>query len=254
MRRGVIDVNGADAAGGIVVARYGANPMATIKNTKAKIKEISAALPTKVTIDWQQTDRAAVEKFAADHHISPAFDSQAPADTALKQDAWLPWTNTHERDHWPEWMNTAKVTIVPFYDRSGLIEETLNTLNEALYQQILVTIIVVIIMVLHLRSSVLISAMLPLAVLITFIAMKLFGVDANIVALSGIAIAIGTVVDVGIVLTENIIKHLKEAAPGSSPATVIYEAVTEVAGAVTTSVMTTIVSFLPVITQPLLSW
>ena len=249
MRRGVIDVNGADAAGGIVVARYGANPMATIKNTKAKIKEISAALPTKVTIDWQQTDRAAVGKFAADHHISPAFDSQAPADTALKQDAWLPWTNTHERDHWPEWMNTAKVTIVPFYDRSGLIEETLNTLNEALYQQILVTIIVVIIMVLHLRSSVLISAMLPLAVLITFIAMKLFGVDANIVALSGIAIAIGTVVDVGIVLTENIIKHLKEAAPGSSPATVIYEAVTEVAGAVTTSVMTTIVSFLPVITM-----
>ena len=249
MRRGVIDVNGADAAGGIVVARYGANPMATIKNTKAKVKEISAALPTKVTIDWQQTDRAAVEKFAADHNISPAFASEAPADTTLKQDAWLPWTNTHERDHWPEWMNTAKVTIVPFYDRSGLIHETLNTLNEALYQQILVTIIVVIIMVLHLRSSLLISSMLPLAVLITFIGMKLFGVDANIVALSGIAIAIGTVVDVGIVLTENIIKHLKEAAPGSSSSAVIYEAVTEVAGAVTTSVMTTIISFLPVITM-----
>ncbi len=78
----------------------------------------------------------------------------------------------------------------------------------------LVTIIVVLIMVLHLRSSLLISAMLPLAVLVTFIAMKSFGVDANIVALSGIAIAIGTVVDVGIVLTENILKHLDEALAG----------------------------------------
>jgi Cu(I)/Ag(I) efflux system membrane protein CusA/SilA len=252
MRRGVIDVNGADAAGGIVVARYGANPMATIKNTKAKIKEISAALPTKVTIDWQQTDRAAVEKFAANHNISPAFASEAAADTTLKQDAWLPWTNTHERDHWPEWMNTAKVTIVPFYDRSGLIAETLNTLDSALLEQILVTIIVVVIMILHLRSSILISAMLPLAVLITFIAMKLFKVDANIVALSGIAIAIGTVVDVGIVLTENIIKHLQQARENSSKtssAAIIYEAVTEVSGAVTTSVMTTIVSFIPVFTM-----
>ena len=252
MRRGVIDVNGADAAGGIVVARYGANPMATIKNTKAKIKEISAALPTKVTIDWQQTDRAAVEKFAADHNISPAFASEAAADTTLKQDAWLPWTNTHERDHWPEWMNTSKVTIVPFYDRSALIAETLNTLDSALLEQILVTIIVVVIMILHLRSSILISAMLPLAVLITFIAMKLFKVDANIVALSGIAIAIGTVVDVGIVLTENIIKHLQQARENSSKtssAAIIYEAVTEVSGAVTTSVMTTIVSFIPVFTM-----
>lgn len=249
LRRGVIDVNGADAAGGIVVARYGANPMATIKSTKAKVKEVSAALPVKVVVDWQKTDRRAVEKFADEHDISPAFASDAPAETTLNQDAWLPWTNTHERDHWPEWMNTSKVTIVPFYDRSGLIAETLNTLDSALMQQILVTIIVVIIMVLHLRSSILISAMLPLAVLITFIAMKLFKVDANIVALSGIAIAIGTVVDVGIVLTENIIRHLREAKPDASSATVIYEAVTEVSGAVTTSVMTTVISFLPVFTM-----
>ena len=249
MRRGVIDVNGADAAGGIVVARYGANPLETIKNTKEKVEKITASLPTKVIVDWQKTDRDAVEKFANENDISPAFASKAPADTTLNQEAWLPWTNTHEQDHWPEWMNTSKVTIVPFYDRSGLIGETLNTLDEALYQQILVTIIVVVIMVLHFRSSILISSMLPLAVLITFIGMKLFGVDANIVALSGIAIAIGTVVDVGIVLTENIIKHLKEAKPGASSAKVIYEAVTEVSGAVTTSVMTTVVSFLPVLTM-----
>lgn len=252
MRRGVIDVNGADATGGVVVARYGANPMATIKNTKAKVKEISEALPIKVIVDWQQTDKATVGKFALDHDISPAFSSQAAADTTLNQNAWLSWAKTQTREHWPSWINTSKVTIVPFYDRSGLIAETLHTLDSALIEQILVTIIVVIIMILHLRSSVLISAMLPLAVLITFIAMKLFKVDANIVALSGIAIAIGTVVDVGIVLTENIIKHLQQARDDDSKASsaaIIYEAVSEVSGAVTTSVMTTVVSFLPVFTM-----
>ena len=252
MRRGALDVNGADAAGGIVVARYGTNPLQTIKNTKTKIKEISASLPSKIVVDWGQVTREQVAKFAENNNISPAFVSDSPAETSLNHANWVHWANTHEMELWPDWMNTSKVTIVPFYDRSGLISETLNTLDEALSQQILVTIIVVVIMVLHLRSSILISAMLPLAVLLTFIGMKIFGVDANIVALSGIAIAIGTVVDVGIVLTENIIKHVTEAretSPNKSSASVIYEAVTEVAGAVTTSVMTTVVSFLPVITM-----
>ena len=251
-RRGALDVNGADAAGGVVVARYGANPLQTIKNTKAKAVEVSASLPVKPVIDWTSTTRADVLDFATRHSIDPAFSSDSPADTALNHATWTHWANTNDSAEWPSWFTTSKVAIIPFYDRSGLINETLNTLDEALYQQILVTIIVVVIMVLHLRSSILISAMLPLAVLLTFIGMKLFGVDANIVALSGIAIAIGTVVDVGIVLTENIIKHLKEAHEKHQEkpsATVIYEAVTEVAGAVTTSVMTTVVSFLPVFTM-----
>ncbi len=68
-------------------------------------------------------------------------------------------------------------------------------------------------MVFNLRASVLISGLLPVAVLMVFIAMKLFGVDANIVALSGIAIAIGTMVDVGVILSENIIRHLDENDP-----------------------------------------
>ena len=106
----------------------------------------------------------------------------------------------------------SQVTVVPYYDRTGLINETLGTLNTALTEEVLVTIIVVIVMVLHLRSSVLISALLPLAILMCFIAMKLFGVDANIVALSGIAIAIGTMVDMGIVVCENILKRLGEGA------------------------------------------
>src|SRR5690606_1272919 len=102
------------------------------------------------------------------------------------------------------------------YDRTGLIEETLGTLEDALWNQILITLVVVLLMVFHLRSSILIGAMLPLAVLFTFIMMKTFGVQANLVALAGIAIAIGTVVDMGIVLTENMLQHLRDAKPGES--------------------------------------
>jgi Cu(I)/Ag(I) efflux system membrane protein CusA/SilA len=140
----------------------------------------------------------------------------------------------------------SKLTIVPFYDRTGLIYETLGTLNSALTEEILVTIMVVIVMVMHLGSSLLISGLLPLSVLICFIMMKLFGVDANIVALSGIAIAIGTMVDMGVVLCENILSHLRKAPDGKDRLETIYEASVEVAGAVVTAVLTTVVSFLPV--------
>ena len=236
LRRGALDVNGADAVGGVVVARYGSNPLQAIKNTKARIAELENSLPAKALIDWEKTTPSAVEAAASQHGIE-----NTPA-------AWLAFAQATPRSQWPAWLTTSKVTIVPFYDRSALIGETLHTLDQALSQQVLVTIIVVIAMVLHLRASLLISSMLPLAVLITFIAMKLAGVDANIVALAGIAIAIGTVVDVGIVLTENILKRLDEAGPSESRAGVIHRAVTEVAGAVATSVATTVVSFLPVFT------
>jgi Cu(I)/Ag(I) efflux system membrane protein CusA/SilA len=245
MRRGALDVNGADATGGVVVARFGANPLEAIKATKAKLKDLEAALPIRAVIDWQKVNQEQARDFAQKQNITPAFDDAGTPDDA----AWLDFTRRTPRADWPDWLTTSKVTVIPFYDRSKLIGETLNTLDEALYQQVLVTILVVIVMVLHLRTSLLISAMLPLAVLITFITMKIAGVDANVVALAGIAIAIGTVVDVGIVLTENILKHLDEADPGESTATVIYRGVTEVASAVTTSVATTVISFLPVFTM-----
>ena len=241
-RRGVLDVNGADAVGGVVVARYGANPLSAIKSTKEKIEELTDALPIKAVVDWTKITQPEVATFASTQNISDPFQK----DGTINQDAWLAYSRTNEQRTWPAWFTTSKVAVVPFYDRSQLIGETLNTLDDALYQQVLVTIVVVVIMLLHFRSSILISMMLPLAVLITFITMKLWGVDANIVALSGIAIAIGTVVDVGIVLTENILKHLDEADPEESKASVIYRGVTEVSGAVTTSVATTVVSFLPV--------
>lgn len=143
----------------------------------------------------------------------------------------------------------SKVTIVPFYDRSELIGETLGTLEEALSLEILITIIVIVVMVMNLRTSFLISAMLPVAVLMTFIAMKYANVDANIVALSGIAIAIGTIVDMGVILSENMLRHMENMKEEDSLLEVIYSATVEVASAVITAVSTTIVSFLPVFTM-----
>lgn len=197
MRRGALDKGGAEVVGGVVVVRFGENPLQTIKNVKAKIREISPGLPKKILPDGRQ----------------------------------------------------SRVTIVPFYDRTGLIYETLGTLNTALIDEILVTIIVVIIMVMHFRSSLLISGLLPLTVLMVFIAMKLFKVDANIVALSGIAIAIGTIVDMGIVICENILRHLDEAPPEANRRNIIFRASAEVGSAVLTAVATTVISFLPVFTM-----
>jgi len=140
----------------------------------------------------------------------------------------------------------SQVTIVPFYDRTTLIDETLGTLSTSLYQQILITIIVVLVMLRNLRSSMLISSILPLGVLGTFVVMKATGVDANIMALGGIAIAIGTMVDIGIVFVENIEQHLEGVESRAEREVATRRAAAEVAPAVLTSVLTTIVSFLPV--------
>ncbi len=144
----------------------------------------------------------------------------------------------------------SKVTIVPFYDRTGLIKETLGTLEEALTLEILISMFVVIILVLNLRASILISSLLPIGVLMTFIVMRNFGVDANIVALSGIAIAIGVMVDVGVVFTENIVRHMEmpenKNANGKEKLEIVYRATVEVASAVITALTTTVISFLPV--------
>jgi Cu(I)/Ag(I) efflux system membrane protein CusA/SilA len=140
----------------------------------------------------------------------------------------------------------SKVTIVPFYDRTELIQETLGTLNKALSLEVLVTIIVIIVMVMQLGGSMIISGALPLVVLMCFVGMKAFRVDANIVALSGIAIAVGTIVDMGIILTENILRHMRTSAPDESRLAVVQRGAAEVSGAVVTAISTTVVSFLPV--------
>lgn len=144
----------------------------------------------------------------------------------------------------------SKITIVPFYDRTGLIRETIGTLESALTHEVLISIIVIIVLILNLRASLIVSFLLPVGVLMTFILMYNFGVDANIVALSGIAIAIGVMVDIGIVDVENIIRHLEmpenKDVRGNSLIGLIYKATTEVRMAVITGLSTTIISFLPV--------
>ena len=197
-RRGGLDKGGAEAAGAVVVARYGSNPMEVIENIKEKIQEISPGLPSKTLSDG----------------------------------------------------TLSKVTIVPFYDRSGLIRETIGTLETALAHEILISIIVIMILVLNLRASFLISGLLPAGVLITFVVMRYTGVEANIVALSGIAIAIGVMVDVGIIFVENMVRHLEVPENGNITRDkldgVLLTAMTEVSPAIITALATTVVSFLPV--------
>lgn len=257
LRRGALDKGGAEAVGGVAVVRFGYNPLDAIKNVKRQIAEIAPGLPTKAIVDYGAATKDQIQKYAESH----GFDAYAGVD--LNHDAWVKHLRGTPRSEWPAWVTTSQVTVVPFYDRTGLIYETLGTLNKALVEEILITVIVILVMVMHLRSSLLISALLPLAVLMCFIAMSgsawlanslgATGMaqyfNANIVALSGIAIAIGTMVDMGIILCENILKHLDEAPPEKSRLEVIHEASSEVGSAVLTAVATTIVSFLPVFTM-----
>jgi Cu(I)/Ag(I) efflux system membrane protein CusA/SilA len=240
-RRGALDKAGAEAVGGVVVARFGSNPLAVIKNVKAKIAEIAPSLPTKAVIDHSKVNDQEVRRVAEENGFAAYAGSGQ-----LNHEGWLNFLRTRPRESRPEWLHTSRVTIVPAYDRTGLIYETLGTLNDAIGQEILITAIVVILMIVNLRSSVLIGGMMPLAVLMCFIAMKTFGVDANIVALSGIVIAIGTIVDMGIVLCENILRRLEEAPPDVPRLEVVHHAASEVGSAVLTAVATTVVGFLPV--------
>ena len=240
LRRGALDKGGAEAVGGAVVARYGANPLAVIGNVTRKIEQLGPGLPAKVLIDPAKATPDDVRRFAEQNRFEP-YVGALP-----NHPAWVAALRRLPRDAWPPWATLSQVAIVPFYDRTGLIHETLGTLNDALAQEILITLIVVVLMVMHLRSSILIGGMLPLAVLLCFAAMRLFRVDANIVALSGIAIAIGTIVDMGIVICENIVRHADEAPPGADPLAVVHRAASEVGSAILTAVATTVISFLPV--------
>lgn len=199
-RRGILDLNGMETVGGVVVARYGENPLSTIQNVQEKIKELEKGLPTRTLSDGR----------------------------------------------------VVSVKIVPFYDRTDLIQETLGTLKEALILEIIITVLVIIVMLRNLTASLIISSILPISILMVFIAMKLFNVDANIVALSGIAIAIGTMVDLGIILSENMIKDLnllKGEYNYKTTLKAVYKSCADISGAIVTAVLTTIISFLPVFTM-----
>jgi Cu(I)/Ag(I) efflux system membrane protein CusA/SilA len=140
----------------------------------------------------------------------------------------------------------SQLTIVPFYDRTDLIKETIGTLEEALLLQMIITVIVVLLLLMSVKASLLVAGILPIAVLLCFIAMRGLGIEANIVALTGIAIAIGTMVDMSIVLVESIVDKLEKNKGTQSLSRIVLEGTQEVASAVLTAVATTIISFLPV--------
>ena len=148
-RRGVLDKDGKEAVGGVVVIRYGANAREVIAAIKDKINEIQPGLP-------------------------------------------------------------AGVHIVPFYDRSILIDHAVDTLRHALIEEIVLVTLAHILFLWHFRSVLIVTIPLPLAVLGAFLFMHGAGISSNIMSLGGIAIAIGVLVDAGIVMTENVIRQAEE--------------------------------------------
>ncbi|HEX7294696.1 MAG TPA: efflux RND transporter permease subunit, partial [Pyrinomonadaceae bacterium] len=148
-RTGVLDKNGKEAVGGVVIARYGVNTLEVIDAVKQKIAELQGGLP---------------------------------------QGAHL----------------------VPFYDRTQLINRATSTLKRALIEELLLVTLAHIIFLLHFRSILIVTIPLPLAVLISFLFMKYMGISSNLMSLSGIAIAIGVLVDAGIVVTENAFRFLEK--------------------------------------------
>ncbi|MFH1414020.1 MAG: CusA/CzcA family heavy metal efflux RND transporter [Candidatus Omnitrophota bacterium] len=192
-RRNALDKEGKEVTGGVVLMRFGENPLKVIGRVKEKITELSIGLP-------------------------------------------------------------EGVEVVPFYDRTGLILRSIDTLKTALTQEIIITVFVIAVFLFHFWGSVVISIVLPIGVLISFILMRQFGVGANIMSLGGIAIAIGVMVDSGCVLVENIYRRLvKRCAELGTPhlesgerLNVCIDAAQEVGRPVLFALLTTIVGFLPV--------
>jgi copper/silver efflux system protein len=149
MRRASLEKNGNEAVGGVVLMRYGENPLEVTERIKAKIQQLQAGLP-------------------------------------------------------------EGVRIVPFYDRTSLIERAIHTVTGTLREEMIVASVAILIVLWHFRSALVVCITLPLAVLIAFIMMRLFNIPSNIMSLSGMAISIGVLVDSSIVMVENATHHLHE--------------------------------------------
>jgi Cu(I)/Ag(I) efflux system membrane protein CusA/SilA len=148
-RTGVLDKNGKEAVGGVVIARYGVNTLDVIQSVKQRIEAIKSGLP-------------------------------------------------------------KGVQIVPFYDRTQLIERATHTLKRALIEELILVTLAHIIFLAHFRSILIVTIPLPLAVLTSFLFMYYMGISSNLMSLAGIAIAIGVLVDAGIVVTENAFRFLEK--------------------------------------------
>ncbi|MBT5958714.1 MAG: efflux RND transporter permease subunit [Nitrospina sp.] len=140
------------------------------------------------------------------------------------------------------------VEIVPVYDRSGLIERAVDNLKQKLIEEGVAVSVICILFLLHLRSALVAILVIPLSVLIAFIVMNQQGLNANIMSLGGIAIAIGALIDGAIVMIENAHKHLARDRGKKNHWQIIYEAATEVGPALFFSLLIMTTAFLPVFT------
>ncbi len=132
------------------------------------------------------------------------------------------------------------------YDRSDLIHRAIETLRDKLLEESLIVAAVAVVFLLHFRSALVAIVTLPVGILISFIVMRWIGVNANIMSLGGIAIAIGAMVDGAIVMIENMHKHLERAEPGASRWEIVYESARQVGPPLFYSLLIITFSFLPV--------
>src|SRR5882762_3595864 len=165
-RTGVLDKDGKEAVGGVVIARYGVNTLDVIEGVKSKIAELQAGLP-------------------------------------------------------------EGVHLVPFYDRTQLINRATHTLKRALIEELILVTLAHIIFLAHFRSILIVTIPLPLAVLLAFLFMRYMGISSNIMSLSGIAIAIGVLVDAGIVVTENAFRFMEQRKVDPRDRRLVWETVLE---------------------------
>ena len=184
-RRGALDKAGVPATGGVVLMRYGDNPLRVIQSVKERIAEVEPGLP-------------------------------------------------------------PGVRIVPFYDRSHLIHRATDTLKETLVEEVVVAGLVILVFLGQATSSVLIAIVLPLGVLLSFLGMQAMGLPSDIMSMAGIAIAVGVMVDAGIVMTENITRLLGEPHEGKTKAQVVAQAAKEVGPPIFFAMIIIIVAFIPV--------
>ena len=138
--------------------------------------------------------------------------------------------------------------IVPVYDRSELIHRAIATLKTTLLEESVVVALVCIVFLLHVRSALVAILMLPVGILLAFLAMRMLGIGSNIMSLGGIAIAIGAMIDAAIVMIENAHKHLERAPPDKPRTEILIEAAAEVGPALFFSLLIITVSFLPIFT------
>jgi len=188
-RRSVLEKDGMEVTGGVVMMRYGENPLDVTERVKEKIRELQKGLP-------------------------------------------------------------EGVKIVPFYDRTRLIEGSIHTVTKILEHEILIAAIAILLVLTHVRSVFVVIITLPLSILVAFILMKWFGISSNIMSLSGIAISIGILVDQAIVMLENathrLTQHFGDKRITGDTTEIVVGAMRQVGRPIFFSVLIMVISFLPV--------